>query len=615
MKRITLAKLVAVTTCALSVAAVAQAQTTTPPTPPAAPVAPPAPVRGIRPAIAPRAIDMLEVQDALDAARAVDIDGVRDAMETARAAMAGNRLDMESAREALAASRAEVDAARRFGGFSDLESLPAMPAIPAMPVLPEMPAIPEMPMLPAMRDFALFPPIARGFGDAESYRAKGFSVRPPPAPWAQGDPGDSLYRSAREALNRGDYGRAAKMFADIQQKFPKSAYVADAQYYEAFARYRIGTTDELQTAAKVLEPLASKIMTVSNNATPRQRGFTYDRRGASTNEVAALYAHINGVLAQRGDRAAADKVAKAAALNGSVVCDNDDIQVRVEALNALSQMDPNAAMPLFKRVLESKDDCSSELRRRAVFMLARRADTESEQMVIAAAKSDPSVNVRTEAINALPRLAAGAGISTLEDILRTDQNETIQRAAVRALAASDDPKVRASVRMLIERKDVPTSLRVEAITRMNSDRTTTDDAAYLRGLYAHADNDQIKDAIIGTVSRIGGADNDNWIMSIAQNQNESSQLRAAAIARLVRSSVSIADLSKLYDSAESLNVRQQVVNALAIRKEPEATDKLIDIVKNSTVLSIRTQAINALVRKNDPRGVKLLNEILDGKAP
>jgi HEAT repeat protein len=169
--------------------------------------------------------------------------------------------------------------------------------------------------------------------------------------------------------------------------------------------------------------------------------------------------------------------------------------------------------------------------------------------------------------------------------------------------------------MLIERKDVPTSLRVEAITRMNSDRTTTDDAAYLRGLYAHADNDQIKDAIIGTVSRIGGADNDNWIMSIAQNQNESSQLRAAAIARLVRSSVSIADLSKLYDSAESLNVRQQVVNALAIRKEPEATDKLIDIVKNSTVLSIRTQAINALVRKNDPRGVKLLNEILDGKAP
>jgi HEAT repeat protein len=595
MKRITLAMLLGFTATTLSSAAVAHAQTPATPVVPAPQPAPraAAPQRAPRPARAPRAID---------------IDGFGDAMQAARAA-----------------SRADMDAARAFDRLPALAPMPDLPEMPDMPDMPDMPELAELPMLPAMPVMPAMPampafgslaPMPSGFGDRESFRAEGFTVRPPPPAWAQGDPADSLYRSARDALNRGDYGRAAKMFADIQQKYPKSAYVADAQYYEAFARYRIGTTDELHTAAKVLEPLASKLMTVSNNTTPGARGFyAVDRRGASNNEVAALYAHINGVLAQRGDRDAADKVAKAAALNGSVVCDNDDIQVRVEALNALSQMDPNAAMPLFKRVLDRKDDCSSELRRRAVFMLSRRADAESEQLVVAAAKSDPSVNVRTEAINALPRLAAGAGIPALEDILRTDQNETIQRAAVRALAGSDDPKVRASVRMLIERKDVPTNLRVEAITRLNSDRATADDAAYLRGLYAHADNDQIKSAIISTVAAMGGVDNEKWVLGIAENQSESSQVRSVAISRLVRSSISIADLSKLYDNAESLNVRQQVVNALAVRKEPEATDKLIDIVKNSTVLSVRTQAINALVRKNDPRGVKLLNEILDGKAP
>ena len=102
---------------------------------------------------------------------------------------------------------------------------------------------------------------------------------------------------------------------------------------------------------------------------------------------------------------------------------------------------------------------------------------------------------------------------------------------------------------------------------------------------------------------MGGPENDKWVLSIAQNQNEPSQLRSMAISRLIRSNISIADLNKLYDSADSYNVRSQIINVLANRKEPEATDKLIDIVKNGTVVQLRTQAINALTRKNDPRSV------------
>ena len=44
--------------------------------------------------------------------------------------------------------------------------------------------------------------------------------------------------------------------------------------------------------------------------------------------------------------------------------------------------------------------------------------------------------------------------------------------------------------------------------------------------------------------------------------------------------MAIADVVKLYDAADSYNVRSQIVNVLGNRKEPEATDKLIDIVKN-----------------------------------
>jgi HEAT repeat protein len=115
---------------------------------------------------------------------------------------------------------------------------------------------------------------------------------------------------------------------------------------------------------------------------------------------------------------------------------------------------------------------------------------------------------------------------------------------------------------------------------------------------------------------MGGAENDQFILNIARNTNESSQLRSSAISRYFRSSTgSVADIGKLYDSADNYNLRSQIINVLANRKEPEATDKLIDIVKNGTVVSLRTQAINALQRKNDPRSIQLLTEILDGKKP
>src|SRR5689334_3312677 len=64
--------------------------------------------------------------------------------------------------------------------------------------------------------------------------------RVPPAPWNAADPADSLYRAARTALSDGEYARAATLFKQIGQRYPKSEYAPDALYWEAFARYRMG---------------------------------------------------------------------------------------------------------------------------------------------------------------------------------------------------------------------------------------------------------------------------------------------------------------------------------------------------------------------------------------
>ena len=576
MKRITLT---IVTLTAAASAVMAQD-----PTPPAARPAPTPRPDEVRPVVPPAAATPAP------RARKLDRNGDEFYIDRAEIEAARDRAMMQREEWRIDAERVREIAseARAYATTIEPTTIAAMKAFGPMATVKPM-----TPMAP------------KAFG----YVGEGFARTLPPAPWAQGDPADSVYRSARELLDRGEYGRSAKLFSDIQKNYPTSAYKTAAQYWEAFARYRIGTTDELRQAAKILEPVAARVTPGTSS------NYTVDRRTPDS-DITSLYARINGVLAMRGDADAAARVSKAASAQGTS-CDDEDQRLRGEALSALSQMDPATALPLLRKVVDRKDECSASLRRNAVFILSRRADTESGALLLSVAKSDPNMSVRVEAVNGLARIPGDVGLNALEDILRNEQEERLQRAAVGALMRSDNQKARAGMRALIDRKDAPMNLRIEAINSFSAERATTDDAAYLRGLYAKADNDQLKIAVVNAVGRIGGAENDAWVMNIARNQNEPSSVRATAINRFMRSNtVAVADLVKLYDaSAESREIRSRVISMLGQRKEPEAADKLYDIARSSTDVPIRMQALNALSNKKDPRATKLLEDILDGKKP
>jgi len=428
----------------------------------------------------------------------------------------------------------------------------------------------------------------------------------------QGDPADSLYRAAHDLMARGEYGRSAQLFKDIAQKYPKSRYQDDLPYNEAFARYRIGTARELETAAHLLEPRAKKLLGVvpaSNDAPEMSRG----RIRASEREVVGLYIRVNQALALRGNGDAARIVADAAAPRANS-CDGEDGQFKRETMGALSMMDPQQALPILKHVLDKPDECTAELRRSAVFILGRRGDAEAATIIASTAKSDPSPSVRAEAINWLPKLLGDPGVAMLEDVLRTEQDERIQRSVVHTLATSTNPRARTAIRAIIDRKDAPLNLRREAVSGITPGRATSDDASYLRGLYARTDDEQLKQTIVSAVARFASPETDEWILNIAKNPNEASSVRGAAIGFVMRSG-SVADWIKLYDAAASFDVRSRIVTALENRKETEAADKLVEIAKTSTVPSLRLKAISALSSRKDPRLPQLLDEIMNGRKP
>ena len=207
------------------------------------------------------------------------------------------------------------------------------------------------------------------------------SVRVPPS-WARQDVGDSLWRSARTVFNRGDWGQAVQLFQQIPQKYPNSAYAADALYYQAYALYRIGRTEDLRTALSLLETRAQR----------------YPNARSQSSDAPALATRVRGVLASRGDQAAAAELARQAQ-QGTQTCDREEQAVQAEAMNALSRTNPENVNQLITRVLARKDECAIPLRRTAVFLAGNRRDASATGILTSVARTDS--NRRTPVVGEL----------------------------------------------------------------------------------------------------------------------------------------------------------------------------------------------------------------------
>ena len=413
-----------------------------------------------------------------------------------------------------------------------------------------------------------------------------------PAGWAKQDVADSLWRQARELVNRGEYGQAAQAFRSIPQRYPNSEYAPEAAYYLAFSLFRIGGTAELREALAALEASKAKY--------PNARSKT---------EAAALTMRIQGVLANRGDPQARAAVQAATASSGQATCDREEQAVQQEAMNQLSRMEGSNINELITRVLARKDDCAIPLRRTAIFLVGSRKDAQATTILAGVARSDPSVDVRVEAIGMIARLANEEGVPVLEELSRSD-DERIQRAAIRALVRHPSARARTSVRSLVERDDVSEKLRSEALSAFDAERATAEDVAWLRALYGKVTTPTLRSRTLSAITRIGGPEVDQWLVSLARDDNQPSEIRALAMRRMGET-MSIPDLARLYDSATQQRFRSEIINVLGKRTEDGATDKLIDIVKNGTDPTLRRSALNAVVNKKDARTQQLLLEIIN----
>jgi HEAT repeat protein len=438
-----------------------------------------------------------------------------------------------------------------------------------------------------------------------------------PAPWLQGDPADSLYRAAREALNGGDWAHAADLFNQLPSRFPRSGYVADAYYWRAFALYRLGGTAQLREALEAL----------------RQQRDRYPK-AATKGDAATLERRIQGELARRGDPQAAETIRKAATAAGeppeppvppeapeapgrpeprtagSHGCDSDEDDTKLAALNALQQMDDERARPILRRVLARRDPASVCLRRKAVFLIAQESAPGSEDILLESARMDPDHEVKEQAVFWLSQVGSDRAVQALDSILRGSTDRAIQEKAVFALSQHDSPRAQQALRGYAERADLPDAVREKVIFWIGQ-AGGTENEAFLRGLYGRLKSEELRKKVLFSVSQAGGDENSRWLLGVARDGNQPLELRKQALFWAGQGGASINDLTSLYTTMTDRAMRDQLIFVYSQRDEPAAVDKLLDIAKRDADPELRKKALFWLGQSDDPRAAKALQDIIE----
>ncbi len=446
----------------------------------------------------------------------------------------------------------------------------------------------------------------------------------PPSAWNDQDPADSLYRAAREALNRRSYTQAAYLFSEIYTRHPKSTYSPDAYYWEAYVRYLNGSSENLGKARELLT---------------RQRRLFPDAK--TSGEAQDLGTRINTRLARGGDARAAQEVvamAEAAADSrptstsqsaggrvsgtsrgvarspggrwGRSECSDDEDDEKMSALNALLQMDEDRALPILKKVMARRDEASICLRRKAVFLISQHSGDEAESMLLAAVRQDPDDEVRQQAVFWLGQSGGEHAATALDSILRSSSDPKVQEKAIFALSQQGSSKAMQSLRDFAMKKTASTELRQNAIFWIGQSEGT-ENVRWLKSIYQTVDDEELKDKIIFSVSQGDGREAKQWLVEVAANQGESIEIRKKALFWLGQSNgTSLPELFGLYDRFTDREMRDQLIFVYSQRNEKAAVDKLVSIAKTEKDRELRKKALFWLSQSKDPRVVEVLEDIL-----
>lgn len=256
-----------------------------------------------------------------------------------------------------------------------------------------------------------------------------------------------------------------------------------------------------------------------------------------------------------------------------------------------------------------------ETRRAALYGLVRsdaaQLDRIGSALIQIATNENDAQGVRTEALSVLSRLDHGAGVQPLVQLATGNITSWVGKESMTVLARSGDPRARQFLRTTVQRTDLPDEVLAVAIRGLGRNYLTGQDATLLRSLYPRLTRQRSQEAVLASLSELGGSENVQWLTGIVRDEKGAPEARRRALQFLSRAGATTPVLLALYDPTTDTQLREALIGIYSRISDKAATDKLVWIAKNEPNPAIKRRAISALSRNSDPTIRQALQDIVE----
>jgi hypothetical protein len=202
-------------------------------------------------------------------------------------------------------------------------------------------------------------------------------------------------------------------------------------------------------------------------------------------------------------------------------------------------------------------------------------------------------------------------VAALDSILQHGADPQLQEKAVFALSQQRGEAAARALRAHLERAGTSDDIKENIIFWLGQKRSP-ENAQYLKDFYGKSTSGKLKEKVIFSLSQMNLEENARWLIGIAQNENETIEVRKNALfwAGQMRE-VPFSELAGMYDRIQNREMKEQLIFVYSQRREADAVDKMMDIARRETDRELRKKAIFWLSQSRDPRVAEFLLEVIN----
>ena len=257
-----------------------------------------------------------------------------------------------------------------------------------------------------------------------------------------------------------------------------------------------------------------------------------------------------------------------------------DEDLRVIAINALMNSEPERAIPLLEKVINDPKNTLG-IKRRALFVLSQVRSDKSRDIVAQYAKSGSNPDLQIAAVTYLGTFRSKDSQQTLSDVYASVNDVSVRRAVLRSMMTSRD----AAHLFNAAKSESNVDLRREAIRNLGLVKATDE----LAQLYSTESSADLKETIIESIWV--GRDTDKLI-DIAKNEKDA-RLRGDGIRRLgmMRDAKAADALSSMYGAETDKTIKAQILSALW---QDGACKQLVDAIRSEKDNALKAEGVHRL---------------------